>query len=101
MKYIIEKHINNNISRKYKVDFLVKAFNKLSRKDEEKIYRIVRIIDSLGEDSVGETTDKDYKFQTDNDKGIDIYDGIVTDYTNKESNKDIDKTENHSKNIRK
>jgi hypothetical protein len=90
MKYIIEKNVKNkNINKKYKVDFSVKAFNKLSEKDEEKIYRIVRIIDSLGEDNVEETSDKDYKFQTDDN------DRVLEDCM--EENKE--KVENHFKDI--
>lgn len=90
MKYIIEKNIKNkNINKKYKVDFSVKVFTELSEKDKEKIYRIVRIIDSLGEDNVEETSDKDYKFQTDDN------DRVLEDCM--EENKE--KVENHFKDI--
>lgn len=37
----------------------------------------MRIIDSLGSDEVDETTDKDYRFQTDQDDGKDMLKGVV------------------------
>lgn len=62
--------------KKYKVDFTVYS-NDISKKDEEKIYRIERIIDTLGEDNIDETSDKDYRFQTDDDNGEHILEGVV------------------------
>jgi len=52
-------------------------YNTFSKKYKEKAYRIERIIDSLGEDNIDETSDKDYRFQTDDDNGEHILDGVV------------------------
>jgi hypothetical protein len=36
--------------KRFEVEFAVKYFYKLSKKDREKIYKILRIMDSLGSD---------------------------------------------------
>lgn len=64
MKQLIQKNTN----KWYEVDFNVKYFEKLSKKDEEKIYKILRIISSLGNDEIEEESDKDYRFFTDHEK---------------------------------
>ncbi len=64
MKQLIQKNTN----KWYEVNFHVKYFEKLSKKDEEKIYKILRIISSLGNDEIEEETDKDYRFFTDHDE---------------------------------
>lgn len=43
--------------------------------------KIIRIIDSLGQEEVEETSDKDYRFQTDNDDRKNLLNGVVEDYT--------------------
>ncbi len=63
MKYQIEK----NDSKWYELDFSIKYFEKLSEKDQEKIYKILRILSSLGKDEIEEETDKDYRFFTENE----------------------------------
>lgn len=77
MTYSLFERKNNKDLKKYEVDFSVRYFQKLSKKDEEKIYRIVRIINSLGDDEQEEISDKDYRFQTDNDEGDNLLDGVV------------------------
>lgn len=79
MKYTLGRSKDGVEIKKFEVDFNVKHFYKLSKKDEEKIYKIVRIIDSLGSDEADETTDQDYRFQTDNDDGKDLLKGVVED----------------------
>ncbi len=64
-------------SKNYEIEFFVKATQEASDKDREKIYKIIRIIDSLGDDTVDETSDKDYRFQTDQDEGIDLLNGVL------------------------
>ncbi len=86
MKYTITKTNKDKVIKKYKVDFTVYS-NNISKKDEEKIYRIERIVDSLGEDNIDETSDKDYRFQTDDDNGEHLLEGVVkkdTDENNPE-----------------
>ncbi|MFA5623395.1 MAG: hypothetical protein WC981_04155, partial [Candidatus Dojkabacteria bacterium] len=51
--------------KRFEVEFAVKYFYKLTKKDREKIYKILRIMDSLGSDEIDETTDKDYRYQSD------------------------------------
>lgn len=63
MKQLIQKNTN----KWYEVNFNVKYFEKLSKKDEEKIYKILRIISSLGNDQIEEESDKDYRFYTDHE----------------------------------
>ena len=79
MKIAIFKRESNGVKdiKEFEVNFLVRYFKELSKKDEEKIYRVVRIIDSLGNDDIEETSDKDYRFQTDNDEGENLLDGVV------------------------
>jgi hypothetical protein len=77
MLYTLTQININKEVRKYKVEFTLTYFNKFSKKDKEKAYRIERIIDSLGEDNIDETSDKDYRFQTDDDNGEHILDGVV------------------------
>ena len=84
MKYTLGRSKDGVEIKKFEVEFNVKHFYKLSKKDEEKIYRIVRIIDSLGSDEVDETSDKDYRFQTDQDDGKDMLKGVVEDGNVKE-----------------
>ncbi len=82
MKYSISVDKDNGEgSKKFEVDFSVKYYFPLTKKDEEKIYRVVRIIDSLGQDEVEETSDKDYRFQHDEDSGENLLDGVVEDCT--------------------
>jgi len=76
MLYTLTKTNKDKVVNKYKVDFTVYS-NDISKKDEEKIYRIERIIDSLGEDNIDETSDKDYRFQTDDDNGKHLLEGVV------------------------
>ncbi|MGI6423340.1 MAG: hypothetical protein ACOX0X_01810 [Candidatus Dojkabacteria bacterium] len=79
MKITIFKRESDGVKdiKEFEVNFLVRYFKELSKKDEEKIYRVVRIIDSLGNDDIEETSDKDYRFQTDNDEGENLLDGVV------------------------
>jgi len=82
MKYSIAvSNDKEGEKKRFEVDFSVKHFFPLTKKDEEKIYKIVRIIDSLGQEEVEETSEKDYRFQTDNDEGKNILDGVVEDCT--------------------
>ena len=76
MLYTLTKTNKDKEVKKYKVDFTVHSHG-ISKKDEEKIYRIERIIDSLGEDNIDETSDMDYRFRTDDDNGKHILDGVV------------------------
>lgn len=76
MKTFIKKDEN----KYYKVTFSVEYFEKLSKKDEEKIYKILKIISSLGNDTMSEEKDSDYRFftETENKKISDILkDGVV------------------------
>jgi patatin-like phospholipase/acyl hydrolase len=79
MQYTLYKKENNKGEdiKQYEVDFTVKYTKELTKKDKEKIYKIVRIIDSLGNDNNEETSDEEYRFQTDNDNGENILDGVV------------------------
>lgn len=79
MQYTLYKKENNKGEdiKQYEVDFTVKYTKELTKKDKEKIYKIVRIIDSLGNDNTEETSDEEYRFQTDNDNGENILDGVV------------------------
>lgn len=79
MKYSLFQRKNNKGEdiKKYEVDFTVRYFQELSEKDKEKIYTIVRIVDSLGNDEKEETSDEDYRFQTDDDKGEHLLDGVI------------------------
>lgn len=77
MHYTLTKTNKNKEVRKYKIEYTITYYNTFSKKDKEKAYRIERIIDSLGEDNIDETSDKDYRFQTDDDNGEHILDGIV------------------------
>ena len=67
--------------KRFEVEFDVKYFYKLSKKDREKIYKILRIMDSLGSDEIDETTDKDYRYQSDqeDDDEKTLLDGIIKD----------------------
>ncbi len=76
MLYTLTKTHNKEVN-KYKVEYTITYFNTFSKKDKEKAYRIERIIDSLGEDNIDETSDKDYRFQTDDDNGEHLLDGVV------------------------
>lgn len=89
MHYTINIKSKGKQKKKYKVDFTVFS-NDLSKKDEEKIYRIVRIIDSLGDDKEDEVSDKDYRFRTDDDDGKYLLDGVV------KKDKEETKTLSHS-----
>lgn len=64
----MKQFIQKNTNKWYEVEFSVKYFEKLSKKDEEKIYKILRIISSLGNDRIEEETDRDYRFFTDHEK---------------------------------
>ncbi len=77
MLYTLTKTNKNKEVRKYKVEYTITYCNTFSKKDKEKAYRIERIIDSLGEDNIDEISDKDYRFQTDDDNGEHILDGVV------------------------
>lgn len=77
MLYTLTKTNKYKEVNKYKVEFTITYFNKFSKKDKEKAYRIERIIDSLGEDNIDETSDKDYRFQTDDDNGKHLLEGVV------------------------
>jgi len=79
MLYTLTKTNKNKEVRKYKVEYTITYFNKFSKKDKEKAYRIERIIDTLGEDNIDETSDKDYRFRTDDDNGEHLLEGVVTD----------------------
>jgi len=76
MLYTLTKTHNKEV-RKYKVEYTITYYNTFSKKDKEKAYRIERIIDSLGEDNIDETSDKDYRFQTDDDNGKHLLEGVV------------------------
>ncbi len=72
--------IKKNENRCYEVSFSVEYFEKLSKKDEEKIYKILKIISSLGNDDIDEEKDSDYRFFTEgeNKKISEILnDGVV------------------------
>ncbi len=75
MKHIIEKNENQF----YEIDFSIKYFEKLSKKDQEKVYKILRILSSLGNDKILEETDKNYRFFTDNDESsvLEIINDVV------------------------
>ncbi len=64
----MQQTISKNKNKFYEIDFSVKYYEKLSKKDQEKIYKILRIISSLGNDEISEEKDKDYRFFTDHDK---------------------------------
>ncbi len=64
----MKQNIEKNKKQFYEIDFSVKYFEKLSQQDQEKIYKILRIISSLGNDEIDEESDKDYRFFTDHEK---------------------------------
>jgi len=76
---VSSKLLNDSITRKYNIDFLVKHSEELTTGDKEKIYRILRILTVLGDDSVLEEEDKDYRFRTDQDDATldELIDGYV------------------------
>jgi len=76
MKYKFSKVENNKSYPQYEVDISVKAFVKPSKEDKEKLYKVLRVIDTLGEDMIKERSDKDYRFRTDQDTG-DVLEGLV------------------------
>lgn len=78
MKYILNKQKDNYSYSQYEVDFSVKFFEKLTDKDKEKIYKIIRIIDTFGDNKKEEISDKTYRFQTDQE-GKDVLRGVVID----------------------
>lgn len=65
-----------SIYREYLVEFSVKAYQELTVMDKEKIYRIQRIIDSLGNDDVEEETKELYRFTKDDDDEKHILDCV-------------------------
>lgn len=67
MKYSISSSKNNKDEKKYEIELSIATSKNISGKDKEKIYRVIRIIHSLGQDSIDETSDKEYRFQTDQD----------------------------------
>lgn len=82
MKFLVERNDKEQgIYKKYELEFSISTFQELTEKDKEKIYRIIRIIDSLGNDEINETTDKEYRFQSDDDEGTHLLDGVVKDVT--------------------
>lgn len=91
MKYSVSVSDKNKQEKKYEVEITIRGTEKISQKDKEKIYKIVRIIDSFGQDNIDETSDKDYRFHTDQDKEAldELIEGIVSDtyilVTNKEN----------------
>lgn len=81
MKYSVSVIDTNKKEKEYEVEITIKSTDKVTKKDKEKVYKIIRIIDSFGQDSIDETTDRDYRFQTDQDKETldEIIEGVVSD----------------------
>ncbi len=79
MRYSLFERKNNQGEdlKKYEIEFSVEYFDQLSEKDKDKIYKIIRIIDSLGDDEIEETSDEDYRFQTDDDMGERVLEGVI------------------------